>query len=59
MNKKVILVVPEAPPVQAAAGASKRRLSAEGVRLRILDNSKGNADQLAREADVVLSAMAD
>ena len=94
---KVILVVPEAPPVQAEAGAQQRRLSADGVRLGILDNSKGNADhllrlivegvrktdvplksvvslrkgnvslpapaemieQLAREADVVLSAMAD
>ncbi len=52
MSKTVILVVPEAPPVQAAAGASKRRLSAEGVRLGILD-------QLAKEADVVISAMAD
>ena len=97
MSKKVILVVPEAPPVQAAAGAKQRRLSTDGVRLGILDNSKGNADhllrlviegvrktdvpiksvvslrkgsvslpapaeisdQLAREADVVLSAMAD
>jgi hypothetical protein len=96
MSKKVILVVPDAPPVQAAAGASKRRLSAEGVRLGILDNSKGNADhllrfvvegvradvpvksvvslrkgnvslpapgeildQLAKEADIVISAMAD
>ena len=97
MSRKVILVVPEAPPVQAAAGAERRRLSTAGVRLGILDNSKGNADhllklvvegvqktdvpiksivslrkgsvslpapgeiieQLAREADVVLSAMAD
>jgi hypothetical protein len=96
MTRKVILVVPEAPSVQAAAGPAQRRLSAEGVRLGILDNSKGNADhllrlvvegvkaalpvtavvslrkgsvslpapaemldQLTREADVVVSAMAD
>jgi hypothetical protein len=94
---KVILVVPEAPAVQAAAAGERRRLSTGGVRLGLLDNSKGNADhllrlmvegmrrtdlpiksvvslrkgsvslpapagiidQLAREADVVLSAMAD
>ena len=97
MSGKVILVVPEAPPVQAAAGPRQRRLSTDGVRLGILDNSKGNADhllrlivegvrktdvpimsvvslrkgnvslpapaqimeQLVREADIVLSAMAD
>ena len=97
MTSKVILVVPEAPPVQAAAAGERRRLSTDGVRLGLLDNSKGNADhllklvlegvsktdvpiksvvslrkgsvslpapaeiidQLAREADVVLSAMAD
>ena len=94
---KVILVVPEAPPVQATATTERRRLSTDGVRLGILDNSKGNADhllrlvvegvrktdvpiksvvslrkgsvslpaaaeiidQLAQEADIVLSAMAD
>jgi hypothetical protein len=96
MGKKVLLVVPEAPAVQATAGAAERRLSREGVRIGVLDNSKGNADhllrflvegvrltlpvksvvslrkesvslpapaeiidQLAREADVVVSAMAD
>ena len=48
MSKSVLLVVPEAPPVQAAAGETQRRLSAEGVRLGILDNSKGNADHLLR-----------
>ena len=97
MGGKVILVVPEAPPVHAAAAGERRRLSTDGVRLGLLDNSKSNADhllklviegvsktdvpiksivslrkdnvslpapaeiidQLAREADVVLSAMAD
>ena len=97
MSNKIILVVPEAPPVRAAPGAKQRRLSTDGVRLGILDNSKGNADhllrlivegvrktdvpiksvvslrkgnvstpapaeimeRLARETDVVLSAMAD
>ena len=96
MANKILLVVPEAPPVQGAAGAGERRLSREGVRIGVLDNSKGNADhllrflvdglqselpvrsvvslrkgsvsipapapildQLAKEADVVISAMAD
>jgi hypothetical protein len=82
--------------VQAAAAGGERRLSREGLRVGVLDNSKGNADhllrfvvdglksalpvksvvatrkgsvslpapreildQLAREADVVISAMAD
>jgi len=48
MSKRVLLVVPEAPPVQGAAGATQRRLSTDGVRLGILDNSKGNADHLLR-----------
>ena len=96
MSKKILLVVPEAPAVRAVAAAPQRRLSREGVRLGVLDNSKGNADhllrflvdgvkatlpvksvaslrkdsvslpapveildQLTREADVVVSAMAD
>jgi len=48
MTKKVILVVPEAPAVQGASGADQRRLSAEGLRVGVLDNSKGNADHLLR-----------
>ena len=48
MSKKVILVVPEAPVVQAAAGAAQRKLSGEGLRIGILDNGKGNADHLLR-----------
>ena len=96
MSKTVILVVPEAPAVQASAGAAQRALSGKSLRFGLLDNSKGNADhllrfiiegvqaslpvasvvslrkasnslpapgeildQLAREADVVISAMAD
>jgi len=96
MTQKILLVVPEAPPVQAAGGSAERRLSREGLRVGVLDNSKGNADhllrflveglktslpvksvvvtrkgsvslpapreildQLTREADVVISAMAD
>ena len=91
-----LCVSPEAPVVAAAAVPAERRLTGEGIRLGILDNSKGNADHLlrfvveaaraalpiksvitrrkpassrpaetavlddlAREADVVLSAMAD
>src|SRR4030095_14807167 len=48
MTSKVVLIVPEAPPVQAAPGAAQRRLSREGIRLGLLDNSKGNADHLLR-----------
>ena len=48
MGAKLTLVVPEAPvPVTAAAGA-QRAFSKGGLRLGILDNSKGNADHLLR-----------
>jgi hypothetical protein len=98
MNQTIRLVIPAAPaPAQAAdAGIAQRRIGNQGIRLGVLDNSKGNADhllkmivegvraqaplasvvfarkpyvalpappeildQLAREADVVISAMAD
>ena len=98
MDQKITLVIPYAPPpVQAASDKiTQRRISGKGIRLGVLDNSKGNADhllkmivegvraqaplasvvfarkpyvalpappetldQLAREADVVISAMAD
>ena len=96
MTGTVVLVVPEAPAVRAASGAAQRRLTGEGLRVGLLDNSKGNADhllrfvaegvqaaltvksvvslrkdnvslpapgdildRLTREADVVISAMAD
>ena len=46
---KVKLVVPEAPaPGGGAAKASERRIAKGGVRLGVLDNSKGNADHLLR-----------
>ena len=93
---KVTLVVPEAPVPAPAAAAQARKSAAGGLRLGVLDNSKGNADhllkfivegvkaalpvasvvmtrkgsvslpapgdvldQLTREADFVVSAMAD
>ena len=97
MAKKVLLVVPEAPAPTAKAVVEERRIEKKGIRLGVLDNSKGNADhllrfivdsletsgvcvasvvmtrkgsvslpapaeildQLAKEADVVVSAMAD
>jgi hypothetical protein len=96
MAEKVLLVVPEAPAPAGTAAVEQRRIGGEGIRLGVLDNSKGNADhllrfvvdavrgsvpvasvvslrkssvslpapgeildQLAAEADVVVSAMAD
>ena len=97
MTEKVLLVVPEAPaPGAFDAVVKERALDKRGIRLGVLDNSKGNADhllrfivdsvksavpvasvvslrkasvslpapneildQLAKEADVVVSAMAD
>ena len=93
---KVILVVPEAPVPAMVVAAEGRKAGASGLRLGVLDNSKGNADyllkfiiegvkaavpvasvvalrkdgvslpplgaildQLAAEADFVVSAMAD
>ena len=93
---KVTLVVPEAPVPAPAAAAQQRKAAGGGLRLGVLDNSKGNADhllnfivegvkaalpvasvvmtrkgsvslpapaeildQLTREADFVVSAMAD
>lgn len=96
MASKILLVVPEAPAPGGEAVVEERHIGARGIRLGVLDNSKGNADhllkfivdsvkasvsvasvvtlrkasvslpapaeildQLAREADVVVSAMAD
>jgi uncharacterized protein YhfF len=42
----VRLVIPEAPPPAAAKAGTQRNLAVEGLRLGILDNSKGNADHL-------------
>jgi len=41
-------VVPEAPLEEAAKLEAKRSLGAGGIRLGVLDNSKGNADHLLR-----------
>jgi len=43
---KVTLVVPEAPVPAPAAAAQGRKAAAGGLRLGVLDNSKGNADHL-------------
>ena len=93
---QVFLVVPDAPIEQAVQLNANRTIGESGIRLGILDNTKGNADhllnmiiegvkkefkvdsvvmtrkaassrpatdaildQLAREADLVVSAMAD
>ena len=93
---KTLLVVPEAPAPGATAVVNERHVDKRGIRLGVLDNSKGNADhllkfivdavkasvtvtsvvtlrkasvslpapgeildELAKEADVVVSAMAD
>jgi hypothetical protein len=96
MAKKTLLVVPEAPAPGGTANVDERQFGKRGIRIGVLDNSKGNADhllrfiidsvksqvdvasvvslrkasvslpapgeildQLTREADVVVSAMAD
>jgi hypothetical protein len=93
---KIFLVVPDAPVEDVAQLKSNRTLGSGGIRLGVLDNSKGNADhllnfiiegvkkefkvdsvamkrkpassrpasdqvldELAKEADIVISAMAD
>ena len=48
MAKKVVLVVPEAPTPSAKAVVDERRIERKGIRLGVLDNSKGNADHLLR-----------
>jgi hypothetical protein len=45
---KVLLVVPEAPAPAAAVAAESRKAGKSGLRLGVLDNSKGNADHLLR-----------
>lgn len=49
MSGMVTLVVPEAPAPGQTAVVRQRRL-AGGLRLGVLDNSKGNADHLLRFA---------
>jgi hypothetical protein len=48
MAEKVLLVVPEAPAPASTASIDERRIARQGVRLGVLDNSKGNADHLLR-----------
>jgi hypothetical protein len=48
MTRKIMLVVPEAPVADAAPSAEGRGIDKAGVRLGVLDNSKGNADHLLR-----------
>lgn len=48
MSKTVTLVVPEAPGPESAALVAQRPVEKTGIRLGILDNSKGNADHLLK-----------
>jgi hypothetical protein len=48
MNGRVKLVVPEAPVPATAAAREQRKFASGGLRLGILDNSKGNADHLLK-----------
>jgi hypothetical protein len=48
MVQKTRLVIPEAPSPQAIAVTEARTVAKGGIRLGILDNSKGNADHLLR-----------
>ena len=48
MSGRVKLVVPEAPVPATAAAKEQRKFAAGGLRLGILDNSKGNADHLLK-----------
>jgi hypothetical protein len=48
MNQKIRLVVPEAPSPQAVAVTEARAVASGGIRLGVLDNSKGNADHLLK-----------
>ncbi len=48
MAQKILLVVPEAPSSASTALVDERHIGKQGIRLGVLDNSKGNADHLLR-----------
>ena len=55
---KTLLVVPEAPAPGGTAAVDERHVDKSGIRLGVLDNSKGNADHLLRFiVDAVKSAV--
>jgi hypothetical protein len=43
---KIFIVVPDAPPEDVAQLKANRTVGDQGIRLGVLDNSKGNADHL-------------
>ena len=52
------MVVPEAPAPGGEAVVDERRIDKRGIRLGVLDNSKGNADHLLKFiVDAVKSAV--
>ena len=48
MSGTIRLVVPVAPGPASTAVGAQRKFSKNGLRLGVLDNSKGNADHLLR-----------
>lgn len=49
MSQTIRLIVPEAPSPQAVAATEVRAVTkGAGIRLGVLDNSKGNADHLLK-----------
>ncbi|MDB5862443.1 MAG: hypothetical protein JWO70_249 [Betaproteobacteria bacterium] len=48
MANKILLVVPEAPAPAGEAVVNERAIDKRGIRLGVLDNSKGNADHLLK-----------
>ena len=48
MANKIRLVVPEAPAPAGTAAGKARAIEKGGIRLGVLDNSKGNADHLLK-----------
>ena len=51
MADKVLLVVPEAPAPAGEAVVKERAIDSKGIRLGVLDNSKGNADHFLKFID--------